>query len=241
MSNKGLSKHTLKSYSKKKPQLRRYIKQGYEEHTLLPNRSIRHRKWDRRNPYKIVEKYLESKVGCNWNDVYSELRSKIGYFKVEDYIKSFTIKKYKRLTWSRYGKVYYSIDKKIKGIRPGEFYIDSNNLLQQVPKKRKINKVKKPIVIKIDDNHEYRYLENKASWYYYYKDITKKVKKRLVVDSKGKPVFYNRLNCKILDPMLLGTPMFTYQTVEKVTWERDPIDTFGNYHRLKLRNLGVFL
>jgi hypothetical protein len=37
--------------------------------------------------------------------------------------------------------------------------------------------------------------------------------------------------------MLLGTPMFTYETVEKITWERYPIDMFGNYHKLKLRSL----
>ena len=51
--------------------------------------------------------------------------------------------------------------------------------------------------------------------------------------SKKKP----KLHCKILDPILLGTLMFTYEIVEKVTWERYPISGWWvntNYHKLKL-------
>ena len=234
MSNKGLSKHTLSNYSKKKPKLPRYISKDYIECSLLPNRSIKHRKYDKRNGYKLIDNYLETKLGCSWNEVYSELKTKIGNF--DCYIPVDTNAVIKE------NKVYYYFRGGLKELQSESFYVDSEGLLQQVCKTRKDwNKVPEPIVIKIDDYQEYRYLHktyrDKEGWYYYYKKITKEVKKKLVVDEAGKPVFYNRLNCKILDPMLLGTLMFTYETVEKVTWERYPIPSWWgntNYHKLKL-------
>ena len=235
MSNKGLSKHTLSNYSKKKPKLPRYISKDYTELSLLPNRSIKHRKYDKRNGYKLIDNYLESKLGNAWDEVYSELKAKIGNFDCNIQVETKVV--------IQKDKVYCYFRGGLRELRSGSFYVDSKGLLQQVCKTRKTwNKVPEPIVIKIDDDHEYRYLVknywDKEGWYYYYKNVTKKVKKKLVIED-GKPVFYNRLNCKILDPMLLGTLMFTYKTVEKITWERYPIDIFGNYHRLKLKNLGV--
>lgn len=237
MSNKGLSKHTLSNYSKKKPKLPRYINKDYIECSLLPNRSIKHRKYDSRSGYKLIDNYLESKLGKNWNEVYSELKKKIGNFDCNIPVETNVVIKEDKVYYFRWG---------LSELRPGSFYVDSEGLLQQVCKTRKTwNKVPEPIFIKIDNDHEYRYLEksywDKQGWYYYYKNVTKEVKKKLVVDEQGKPIFYNRLNCKILDPMLLGTLMFTYETVEKITWERYPIDMFDNYHRLKLRNLGVLI
>lgn len=243
MSNKGLSKHTLSNFSKKKPKLPRHIKKGYEEHTFLTDSCIRHRKYDTKSGYKIVENYLETKIGCNWDEVYSELKSKIGDFKVEYYIKSFIVKSYKRIEWNRYGKLYTVTDKSIAAIQRGEFYIDSDNLLQQVSNKRIRNRVNiTPTVIKLNDDSEYRYW-SKHGWYYYYKKVIKEVKKKLVVNEQGKPVFYNKLNYqlyKMEDPILFNTPVFIYETVEKVTWEGYSIEKI-NSHKLKLRDLGVII
>lgn len=241
MSNKGLNKHTLSNYSKKKPKLPRYVKKGYEEHTLLTDKCIRHRKYDKRSGYKLIKNYLETKLGCNWNEVYSELKSKIGNFDCTIPVETKVV--------IQEDKIYYYFRGGLSELRPESFYVDSEGLLQQVCKTRKTwNKAPEPIVIKLNDNHEYRYLVksywDKHGWYYYYKKIKKEVKKKLVVDEAGKPVFYNRLNWQLYnmtDPSLLGTPVFTYETVEKVAWERYPINMFGNYHKLKLRNLGVYM
>lgn len=238
MSNKGLSKHTLSNYSKKKSKLPRYISKDYIELKLLPNRSIKHKKYDSRSGYKLIDNYLKSKLGCVWDEVYSELKTKMGNFDCNIHVETNVVIKE--------NKVYYYFKGSLSELCPGSFYVDLEGLLQQVCKNKQTwNKVPDLIVIKIDDNHEYRYLEksywNKAGWYYYCKNVTKEVKKKLVIKD-GKPVFYNRLNCKILDPMLLGTLMFTYETVEKVTWEKYPISDWGgnaNYYRLKLLKQGV--
>lgn len=128
MSNKGLSKHTLSNYSKKKPKLPRYIKQGYKEHTFLTDRCIKHRKHDSRSGYKLIDNYLESKLGCNWDEIYSELKSKIGNFDCSINVETNVV-----IT----DKVYYYFRGSLSELSPESFYVDSEGLLQQVCKTRK--------------------------------------------------------------------------------------------------------
>jgi hypothetical protein len=248
MSNKGLSKHTLSNFSKKKPKLPRYVEQSYEEHTLLTYRVIRHTKYDNRNGYKLITKFLESKLSCDWDKVYSELKAKLKDYpggrwqwNVNTYVELHAFELEDK--W-----VSYSWRGKLSELSPGDLYVDNEKILQQIPKIKESIVVTNPKVIVIGDL-TYRYIESRCDiyniyqryrfkkfpcWAVVYEKEVKKPKYKLATNEQGIPIFYNKKNCRDID--LLYRPMLVTEYEEIIEREYYPVNTID---KLKLANQGV--
>ena len=177
--------------------------------------------------WKALERWLEKRVGLPWDDTYSELMNKIrGY----GYNRIYLIKEVVR--WKVITKTFMDEDGIIykphgRRLYSEDLYVDPEGILRMVPKQKRRPRVNpSEFRIRIGDSE---YVKEKGQWYAIHKYKERIIRRELILDAQGKPIFVFDMEKNKKVP--LSKEIVTYKLKENRL-------SLGNEDRVRLRRNG---